>query len=302
MKYLFIVNGREDKVSARKDLKAQLDALEQAPEYEIYPTKSSGDACSYVEGCCKQLPDAELCFVACGGDGTICEVASGLARASQANPALTGKSMAVIAMGTGNDFIKYYPGRDFKSVKALLEAKASKIDIMKVNDRYSINVTNFGFDSVVGSTGSYLASKGVPSPYRFGIVAAILAGRFNRIDVEVDGEKIGGRRMLLCTLANCHYVGGEFFCAPRAKNDDGLIDVCYLKTMPLFGFLKILPVYTAGKHLDDPAFASKIIYRQAHKVTVSAPKPIQLCLDGEMYGGTRFDISIIPSAITIYIP
>lgn len=299
MKYLFIVNGREDKAGARADLEAQIKALDKAPEYEIYPTKCGGDAGCYVEACCKKYPDAEICFVACGGDGTIGEVASALARA-QADPAV--KSMAVIAMGTGNDFIKYYPGRDFRSVKALMEAKPSRIDIMKINDRYSINVTNFGFDSVVGSVGSRLASKGVPSPYRFGIVAAILAGRFNRIDVEVDGEKIGGRRMLLCTLANCHYVGGEFFCAPRAKNDDGLIDVCYLKTMPLFGFLKILPVYTAGKHLDDPAFASKIIYRQARRVTVTAPKPIQLCLDGEMYAGTRFDVSIIPSAITIYIP
>ena len=108
--------------------------------------------------------------------------------------------------------------------------------------------------------------------------------------------------MLLCTLANNHYVGGEFFCAPKALNDDGLIDVCLIRTMPLLSFLKILPVYTAGQHLDNPKFASKIVYRRARKVVVTAPDTIALCLDGEMMPGVRFDIEILPGAVTLMIP
>ena len=302
MKYLFIVNGRADKADMRADLEAQLSTLASAPEYEIYATRCSGDAASHVRECCKADPSAEICFVACGGDGTIGEVASGLASAREADPGLSGKSMAIFAMGSGNDFIKYYPDKDWRNVEALFAAKPQAIDIMKVNDRYSINVTNFGFDSVVGSTGSKLAAKGWKNPYRWGIVAAILKGRFNRISVVADGEKLGGKRMLLCTLANNHYVGGEFFCAPKARNDDGLIDVCLIRTMPLLSFLKILPVYTAGQHLDNPKFASKIEYRQARKVVVTAPKTIELCLDGEMMPGNRFDVSILPDAVTLMIP
>lgn len=302
MKYIFIVNGREDKSSIRQGVEAQLAALSNVPDHSIYATRGSGDAQNHVKEYSIANPQEEVCFVACGGDGTIGEVASGLAAAAESTPGISGKCMAVLAMGTGNDFVKYYPGKDFNSVSALLSATPSQIDIMKINDRYSVNVTNFGFDSVVGSTANKMAAKGVKNPYRIGIVTAILKGRFNRIDVEADGEKLGGDKMLLCTLANCHYVGGEFFCAPRAKNDDGLIDVCYIKTMSLFSFLKLLPVYTAGKHLDDPKFASRIIYRQAKKVVVTAPSTIELCLDGEMLPGTRFEVSILPKAVTLMIP
>lgn len=309
MFYIFIANGREDKASMVEDIKGQLESISDAPEYTIYKTTAPQDGCSHVRKVCLERPEDEICFVACGGDGTIGEVASGILSAKAGNPSITGKSMAILALGTGNDFIKYYKGHDFKSVKALFAAEPHQIDAMKVTADsfpgktfYSVNVTNFGFDAIVGSVGSKLASRGWKNPYRFGIVAAIIAGRFNRISVEVDSEKIGGKRMLLCTLANCHYVGGEFFCAPKAKNDDGLIDVCYLRTMSLFGFLGILTPYTNGEHLDNPEFEKKIIYRRAKNIKVSAPKSIKLCLDGELVDGREFNVDIMPSALTLLVP
>ena len=301
MVYLFIINGREDKAFISDEIRRQISSIQDAPTCEYYITRCEGDATEYVADHAQAHPEAEYCYVACGGDGTICEVASGMAKACQENPAVKDKYLAVMAYGSGNDFVKYYPGHDFKSVEKLFAATRSRIDIMKVNDRYSINVTNFGFDSVVGHVGGVLASKGWKNPYRFGIVAAILTGRFNRINVQADDETIG-RNLLLCTLANNHYVGGEFFCAPRAKNDDGLIDVCLIRTMSLMKFLQILPVYTAGKHFDDARFEKKIVYRQAKKVTVSSKKSIYLCLDGEMLAGTCFNIEILPGQIGFMIP
>lgn len=298
MKYLFIVNGREDKIFILESVQQQLAELSETPEYEIYKTKSRGDATSFVEEHSRSHASDEICYVACGGDGTICEVASGLAMADFPK----NKFFAILAMGTGNDFIKYYKGRDFRSIKALLKAVPHAIDIIKVNDRYSINITNIGFEAMVGGIGGRLSSKGWPAPYRLGIAIALFTGRYNRISVIANGEKIGDRRMLLCTLANNHYAGGEFFCAPRAKNDDGLIDLCFIRTMSLFSFFKMLPSYVVGKHLDIPEYGSKIIYRQCKKVIVTAPKTIELCLDGEMLPGTRFEISIIPSRINLMIP
>lgn len=74
---------------------------------------------------------------------------------------------------------------------------------MKVgDDRYSINVCNFGFDSVVASTANKLSRKGNKNPYRWGIVKAIFCGRFNRIQVKADGEELNpGKRMLLAHSA-----------------------------------------------------------------------------------------------------
>lgn len=302
MEFIFIVNGREDKKDIRQNIQSQIDALQNVPSYSFHPTSGQGDAHDFVRKHCTENPEAEICYVACGGDGTINEVSSGIADAQSASAGISNKHLGVLALGTGNDFVKYYKGSDFKSVKDLFAAKAHNIDILKINDRWSINVCNFGFDSVVGSVGAKMAAKGKKNPYRIGIIAAILTGRFNRIDVWADGEKLGGSRMLLCTLANCHYVGGEFFCAPRAKNDDGLIDVCYLKAISLFRYLGILGIYTEGKHLDSPKCKDIITYRQAKTVKVTAPKTIELCLDGEMLAGTEFNIGIEPGFISILIP
>ena len=103
MKYIFIVNGRADKAPYRKQIIEQIEQCTHGLNYEIYETEGMGDATRYTHVYCDLHPAEEVCFVACGGDGTINEVASGIAGFEH-------KSMAIIAIGgSGNDFIKYYP-------------------------------------------------------------------------------------------------------------------------------------------------------------------------------------------------
>lgn len=297
MHYCFIINAEPSKAGNADKIQADIDNLGESIDYEIYRTTAEKAATVFVKEYCAEHPKDEVCFVACGGDGTINEVATGMVSAAK-------KHLAVLAYGSGNDFIKYYEGKDFLSLKDMINGKAHKIDILKVgDDRYSINVCNFGFDSVVASTANKLSRKGNKNPYRWGIVKAIFCGRFNRIQVKADGELLNeGKRMLLCTLGNNKHVGGEFFCSPRAKNDDGLMDVGYCKTTTLMGFLGLLPIYTVGQHLDNPKASSHFIYRQSKTVDVHSDKQIELCLDGEMLPGNDFHIEVLPEAISFIIP
>ena len=296
MHYCFIINNEPSKAGNAEKIEADIKRLEKPINFEIYRTTAEKTATEFVKEFCQKNPEQETCFVACGGDGTINEVASGMVGAQD-------KHLAVLAYGSGNDFIKYYQGKDFLSVDSLVNGTPHKIDILKVNDSYSINVCNFGFDSVVASTANKLSRKGNKNPYRWGIVKAIFCGRFNRIQVKADGEELNpGKRMLLCTLGNNNHVGGEFFCSPRAKNDDGLIEVGYCKTTTLMGFLGLLKIYTVGNHLDDPNASKHFIYRQSKTVDVHSDKLIELCLDGEMLPGNDFHIEIIPGAISFIIP
>ena len=296
MHYCFIINNEPSKAGNAEKIEADIKRLEKPIDFEIYRTTAEKTATEFVKEFCQNNPEQETCFVACGGDGTINEVASGMVGAQN-------KHLAVLAYGSGNDFIKYYQGKDFLSVDSLVNGTPHKIDILKVNDSYSINVCNFGFDSVVASTANKLSRKGNKNPYRWGIVKAIFCGRFNRIQVKADGEELNpGKRMLLCTLGNNNHVGGEFFCSPRAKNDDGLIEVGYCKTTTLMGFLGLLKIYTVGNHLDDPKASKHFIYRQSKTVDVHSDKQIELCLDGEMLPGNDFHIQIIPGAISFIIP
>ena len=297
MHYCFIINAEPSKAGNADRIQADINNLEQKIDYEIYRTTDEKSATEFVREYCAAHKEQDTCFVACGGDGTINEVATGMVGAEN-------KHLAVLAYGSGNDFIKYYEGKDFHSVKDLVNGTPHMIDILKVNDdRYSINVCNFGFDSVVASTANRLSRKGWSNPYRWGIVKAIFCSRFNPIQVKADGEELNpGKRMLLCTLGNNNHVGGEFLCSPHAKNDDGLIEVGYCKTATLIKFLGLLKLYTAGTHLDDPKASRKFIYRQSKSIDIHSDKQIELCLDGEMLPGTDFHVEIIPHAISFIIP
>ena len=296
MKYIYIVNGRADKVPKYKELYEQLKPYPHS--YDIYTTLGEGDATRYVRVYCDLHPNEEVCFVACGGDGIINEVASGIVGFPM-------KQMAILFIGGSTaDFLEYYPGRDFRSVKAMLEGATQTIDIIKVNDSYSINVCDFGFDSTVASHANDLISKGVEAhkAFRRGVANALLTSRFNRIKVVVDGKRINRGSMLLCTLANGVQVGGEFRCAPNAKNDDGLIEVCYIRSMSLLRFLMLMPVYRNGEHLTNKSFKHKIVYRQAKEIVVSSKDLINICLDGEILPGSVFNIKIMHKAVTLRLP
>ena len=295
MKYCFVINAREDKNHIQKHLQEQIDAL-PAFDYSLFHTTCPEDATRYVKEYCESHPDEATCFVACGGDGTINEVVSGMV-------GYDNKSLAVMAYGSGNDFVKYYPDCDFCSLSDLLAGEVHKIDVLKVNRYYSLNVCNFGFDAHVCSVANRLSAKGCKWPYRRGVLSALLHSMRNPIRVTADGECLNrGKDILLCTLANCHYVGGEYFCAPHAKNDDGLIDLCLVHPISVFTFLKLLPYYTRGEHLDNPKFLKILSYRQVKHVELEAPAGMEICLDGEMRQGSHFDIDLLEKAVPFIVP
>ena len=97
-------------------------------------------------------------------------------------------------------------------------------------------------------------------------------------------------------------MGGSFFCAPRADNHDGLIEVTAFRPLSRITFVRLLGAYTNGTHLDDPRFQKYITYRRAKEVTVKAPEGFSMSVDGEIVDGTEFKIGIAPKAIRFAAP
>ncbi len=300
MHYIFII-GRSDMNSDTSTVEKQIEEAQSAlmrhgDESECYWIKNIGDGTRKVRIYNDLHPNEKVCFVACGGDRTIGEVVSGLV-------GFENKSMAIIKLGdTGNDFIKCFPDKDFQNADALLNGQVKEVDVIKVNDSYALNVCDFGFDSVAGSVANEMFESGSAKAYEWGIFSAILTARFNRIKVIADGEKLGRHHMLLCAICNGQYLGSGYHCAPHALLDDGLMDVCYIKPLTLLGFLRLMPIYKRGEHLEHPHFKKKIVYRQVKHVDVISKEMVELCIDGEMLPGTKFSIDILPKAIKLVLP
>lgn len=300
MRYIFILNPKAGAGGAEQQI---TDAISQLPEKDlcsIYITQGQLDATCYVRQWCTEHPGEAVRFIACGGDGTINEVFNGAI-------GFENVSVTCYPCGSGNDFVKTFGGCDrFLNIEKLIHAPEQKMDALKAGAHYSFNVLNFGFDTTVAITINKERAKtghGSKSAYTKGVIMGLLTGMKNTCTVIADGETINpSGKALQCTLANGMYVGGSFCCAPRAKTNDGLIEVCMIKPISRLRFLKILTPYTNGQHLDDPSMKDIIIYRQAKSVRVKAPEGFAYSLDGEIIYENDFTVEIVPNALNLAVP
>ena len=301
MHYIFIINGREDKAFIAEEVDRQIRDYGPGLDYEIYKTRGVGDGTRFVKVHCDLHPNAKVCFVACGGTGTLNEVASGMVGSHD-------KQLAFLAYGATNDFCKCFPERDFTSLRKLVDGEVRPVDMIKVNDSYAINVINIGFDAVVASMANQAIEEGNLDPesvrraYNWGIFRALLTARNNRIRVVADGERLNRFFVLLCTVSNGRWCGGEFLCAPRAEVDDGWMEICLIKPMLLLSFLRILPIYRSGRHLDTPWALSHMRYKRARHVDVISDNLIDVSLDGEIFSSHTFSIDILPHEVNFILP
>lgn len=300
MKYVFIVNPKAGAGENEKTVRAAIENLPQKETCEIYLTKAPGDAMNFVRERSENEKDEKIVFVACGGDGTINEVMNGAA--GHENAAVT-----CFPCGSGNDFVKCFENKNgFLDLSSLLEKDWKKIDLLKVGNRFSANVTNFGFDTTVAITINKEREKtghGNKNAYTKGVVTALIKSMKNECTVIADGETLNpDGKLLLCTAANGQYVGGSFRCAPRAKLDDGLMEVCLIKPISRLRFVKILKPYTAGEHIGNDEMKDIVVYRQAKKVEVIAKPGFAYSLDGEIIHADRFTIELVKNAVNFIAP
>lgn len=297
MKIYFIVNPASGQGKAYRTIEKKLEDV--SFEYEIYLTNAPLDATRFVKEKCEEYKDETLRFIACGGDGTLNEVANGAAGYENAE-------VSCCPCGSGNDFVKYYGAENFTDVEALATAPAYPIDLIKIADTYSINVVHFGFDTCVLKTMLKVKRMkiiGGKNAYNTGVVTAVLTAMKNKAHLHADGELLNeDGTFLLCTAANCSHIGGKFFCAPKARNNDGFIDVCVVKPISRFRLMNLINAYEKGEHLDDPRFKPLIKYRRCKKFEVTAPEGFSISIDGELREINKFTCEIVPGAIKFAAP
>ncbi len=299
MKHIFIVNPVAGKVDKSDTVRIMVENLNVDIEYQIYCTKAPGDATRFVKKMCET--GEEIRFYACGGDGTLNEVASGTVGFDNA-------SVTVLPCGSGNDFIKYYGTKeDFLNINDLVNGAQTKIDVIKVCGRYAINAVHFGLDTAVLKTMLKVRRKkiiGGKNAYNTGVVTALINGMKTKCIITADGEKIGNDCILLCTIANGKYVGGKYKCAPRSLNDDGFMELCHVKPISRFNFLRLMGTYEKGKHLDDKRFIKYISYKRCKSVEIKAEPNSDFCIsiDGELTYSNDIKVEIVEKAINFVIP
>lgn len=299
MKHIFIVNTVAGEKSCLDLVKDGISQCDEVIDFEIYTPDSPDDSINYIKNYLLNHRDEEVRFYACGGDGTINKVATGIVGFPNA-------SMAVLPFGTGNDYVKYYgtPER-FKKVCEVIRGEEKTVDVMKVNDKYALNSTHFGLDSVVAKAMNKLRRNvlfGKKRAYPFAVVWGFIAGMHNKCIVYADGEQLNTSDILLCTVSNGKYVGGSYFNAPNSLNDDGLLEVCLVKPVPRLKFIGLIKYYVAGTHIGNPRFKDIVVYRRARNVRIEGPEGFCVSIDGEIYQNSHIEIENLERKIRFVVP
>lgn len=299
MKHIFIVNTVAGEHSCLEEVKKAIANESEAIDYELFTPNSAKDNVSQIKEYLEAHPDEEVRFYACGGDGTLNKVASGIYGYPNA-------SLAVLAYGSGNDYIKYYADlKAFRNVENAMHGTEKRIDIMQVNGRFAINATHFGLDSVVAKVMHKIRRYpiiGGKMCYPIAVLRAFLTGMRTKCTVYADGEKLNEGKICLCTIANGKYVGGSYKCAPRSLNDDGWLEVCLIKPVSRIKFALLKKSYTHGTHLDNPKFKDIIVYRRAKQVVIEGGKGFCVSLDGEVLNSERIVVENKQQAIRFVVP
>ena len=252
-------------------------------------TEGAGHAREIVLG----LPEEALA-VAVGGDGTVHEVAAACAG--------TGRVMAVLPLGTGNDYVKALGiGSDLRrALGVLLYGRARVVDTGQVNGVPFNNGLGIGFDAEVAEgvaeAPGYL---GGPGRYAWSVGRLFWGFRCHRATLRLDGERVVEAKTILVAVALGTTYGSMFRLAPGAVLDDGLFEVVWSEEVSRTEVLGLIPSALWGKITDR----EKVHVTRAREVEVDLAEPVPAHVDGEMLlPTTEFRASVLPGALRVLGP
>jgi diacylglycerol kinase (ATP) len=241
-------------------------------------------------------------LVVVGGDGSVNEVANGVGGRD-------GVEIAVIARGTGWDFVRTYgiPRDVDKAVAVAKEGRVRAIDLGRVTYRTwageeaearFANIASAGMSGAIAQRANETSKAlGGKASYLWATLAVFAGWQATEVRVSVDDEVRAGR-MHDVVVANGRYFGGGMMICPEASPDDGRFDVLLIGDLTKRDLLMTLPKTYRGKHLPHP----KAELLLGSTVTIDAPEPLPLELDGEQPGTTPARFEIVPRALRVRVP
>lgn len=271
----------------------------ESVEFEIYHTGAPKDATEYVKNVLRNNPSLMHRFYSCGGDGTLGETVNGCAGHESAE-------FAVVPVGTGNDFCRNFTHTEnFLDIRKQIRGCATKIDLLKINDIYSVNMINIGFDSdVVVEMSKLRRNRYIPNKLSYIAGLLIVLCRKLGFDAEItlDNGEVINKKLLLMAIANGSWCGGGFCSSPRASLNDGLLDSAIINKISRLTFIGLVPFYKNGTYLAKKAAQKCVDYRQLEKMSIKFNTPRNICIDGEIILDEKANISICRNAANISIP
>jgi diacylglycerol kinase (ATP) len=291
MDKLFVIFNPAARGEKSQRLRQFLEAKAN-PDITIAPTQRAGDAKLLAA---RAVTEGYSMVVAAGGDGTINEVINGLGA--------SGIPLAILPLGTVNVFAQEIGvSRRIDAAWALIEAGHTRtIDLAcaKANGstRLFVQLAGVGFDAQAVRTASWELKKKI-GPFSY-VWAGLKMISSKPVDVEVstNGSGLCGRGVAVL-VGNGRFYGGPFSLFPKARLDDGLLDICVFEKCGYLDVLRYGQGILRGVHLG----LRGVQYFQTEQLICGAARGTAFQLDGEDAGDVPVTFSIVPRALRVVVP
>ena len=295
MTHLFIINPAAGSKNRTEEYRQKIKAAceSRGLTYQIQISNAPGDCRRLARAAAKTGGNYRI--YACGGDGTLSEVASGAA-------GFPNVSVTVYSGGSGNDFVKIFDDpKAFFDLERLLDCQEATFDLIRVNDQLSLNICSVGLDARIGTDVSRY--KRLPFLHGFNAYAAstvvnVAKGIAEHYVVEVNGERVDGEQTMIC-VCNGRYYGGGFYAIPEADPTDGMLDVLLVKKVSRTQVPFIIGKYKAGRYKELKDVAT--YYRTDH-IRILCDKPTPVNVDGELLTAQEVDFRVAEEKLRFFYP
>lgn len=300
---LFIVNPMSGGGRTKHRVGPLVDAIERAGlAADLVFTTHRGHGTELAR---EAIEAGRQFLVACGGDGTVYEVANAIL-ASGAGDRVR---ISTIGLGTGKDIAKCLGlGRGSLAIKAIAAGDERPIDAGKVTSigedgreqvRYFLLAASAGWvPEISQGTPRWLKRLGDTAPYMVMAGVKMIGPMGRQFTLSIDGNRFDGRYNSI-SVHNMELWGGDLVAAPGAAPDDGMLDVIRWGDLGRRMVVKVMDAQRkGGAHVDFDG----IDRHPARTVELSAPKRSSLDLDGEHGGYLPAKVEIVPRALRFVAP
>lgn len=288
---LFIVNPVSGVNQSRKSMLADVVAARFDPELFEWEIRLSESAV-HVQKLSREATAAGVdIIVAVGGDGTLNQVVKGMIGSNA--------TLALVPAGSGNGLARHLgvPIDVEQSIKLIVEGKTQLIDTVNLNDNLFVSIAGVGFDALVAKRFSQVTRRGFFSYFKI-VTNEYSYYRPRKYRMEIDGQQVV-RQALFVSFANTNQFGYNTIISPDAKIDDGLVDVCIVKKVPLLYAPKVVGLLLA-RRIDSSGFVEII---RARNIKLTRNKNRVVNIDGEPVKLTKdLEILVNPLSLKIIVP
>jgi len=273
------------------------DLRSQFGSFRVLFTTHRGEAAALAGEAARK--GAKL-IIACGGDGTVSEVANGILSSGK------DVELGILPSGTGGDFRRTLeiPSRTRDAAQVLRTGRTVRIDVGRVSFvdnnggeamRYFVGVASCGMSTKVIER---VKADGIS--FASSMLQTAMRNEAIRLLVQLDDAHDRQLTVSNLCIANARYFGGGMKIAPDAKLTDGKFDVVSVGDLSALKLFTSAPRVYLGSHLSMPevshALARKVIVRPADR-----SKEVALEIDGELPGRLPATFQIIPEALRVRV-